>query len=426
MRSVVAGQRRVAGSFYGWRVLVSMMTVRAVGGGINLYGASLFILPLQEDLELSRGIVSTLFASGLLIRHLTSPISGLLIDRFGARKMLFNSLLLSGAGYILLSAVSNVALLFVVFVGMVSLGFHVLLFQAPSVITNNWFDRRKALAMSLLQVGAGIGGAVLVPAIGAVILTWGWRPGSILAGAALIALGLPAVLMAKNTPEEMGLQPDGTARRPQTASTQAGTEGMALAAAMRTAQYWLIVVTMVSFSAAAGAVAFHFVPIVAGKGLSEATATGLLSIFALLSVPVIVLSGWLGDRTNRFVISGLTIMVVAMGVAVLNIARDVAALAVATLLMAGTQGVYPLLWAATGELFGRRGFGAIRGSIEGFFVIGLAAPALMGFLQDWQGDYAVSLWGAFGLCVLSASIALFTPRMNSRRGSVATRRASLS
>ena len=93
--------------FYGWRVLASMMTVRGVGGGINLYGGSLFILPIQADLGLSRGVISTILAAGMVIRNLTSPISGRLIDRFGARRMLFLALLLSGGGYVVLAVAAS-------------------------------------------------------------------------------------------------------------------------------------------------------------------------------------------------------------------------------------------------------------------------------------------------------------------------------
>ncbi len=395
-------------SFRGWRVLAAMMSVRGVGGGINLYGSSLFVLPIQGDLGISRGAISTLFAVGMLVRHLGSPLSGRLIDRFGARRMLLFTLLLSGGGYVALAGATNIVVLFVVYVGFVSLGFHALLFQAPSVIINNWFDRRKALAMSLLQVGAGVGGAIIVPLLGLAISWWDWRVASMLAGAALLLVGLPALVVTRDTPEEVGELPDGDSAADWAIRQRGAPAGTSLREAIRTPAYWLMTLTMMSFSSAAGAVAFHFVPILDDKGISEAAATGLLGTFALLSVPVIVFTGWLGDRFNRLKVSAWMTATVGVGIVVLNIGESVAVVGVAALLMAGTQGVYPLLWAATGDAFGRRGFGAIRGSIEGFLVLGLATPALFGFLHDWQGDYRVALWIATGSCVISATLALVT------------------
>lgn len=392
--------------FYGWRVLASMMTVRGVGGGINMYGTSLFVLPIQTDLGLSRGAISTVLTAGLIVRNLTAPIGGRLIDRFGARRMLFFSLVLSGVGYIALAAAANVLMLALIFVGMVSLGFHVLLFQAPSVIINHWFDRRKGLAMSLLQVGAGVGGALLMPLLGFVIITFGWRPASVLAGLALLVICLPMVLVVRDTPEEMGETPDGV---PQTSAAAAGVgEGATLRQAIHTPHYWLIAFTMLSLSGASGAVAFHFVPIVIGKGWSDATAYGLWSTLALLSIPVIVLTGWLADRVDRLKVSVVLLVVLAAGVVVLNLADSLAVLGLATLLMAGTQGIYPLLWAATGDVFGRRAFGSIRGSIEGLLVLGMAMPPIFGFMHDWQDDYRIALWGAAALCLVSAGLALVT------------------
>ncbi len=415
-RCWTAPEREAAMTFHGWRVLGAMMTVRGVGGGINLYGSSLFVIPIQADLGISRGVISTLFAVGLLVRHLGSPLSGRLIDRLGARRMLLFTLLLSGTGYIALAGATNVVVLFAVYVGLVSLGFHVLLFQAPSVIINNWFDRRKALAMSLLQVGAGVGGAIIVPLLGLAIIWWDWRVASVLAGVALLLVGLPALIVTRDTPEELGELPDGDRAAAHSGAPQGPSAGTSLREAMRTPAYWLIALTMMTFSSAAGAVGFHFVPILDDKGISEAAATGLLGTFALLSVPVIVFTGWLGDRFNRLKVSAGMIVAVGVGIVVLNLGESIAAVGAAALLMAGTQGVYPLLWAATGEAFGRRGFGAIRGSVEGFLVLGLAAPALFGFLHDWQGDYRVALWIASGLCVVSATVAMVTAgRLGVRR-----------
>ena len=37
----------------------------------------------------------------------------------------------------------------------------------------------------------------------------GWRPAMVVAGFILLAMGMIAVAIARNTPEEMGLTPDG-------------------------------------------------------------------------------------------------------------------------------------------------------------------------------------------------------------------------
>ena len=139
--------------------------------------------------------------------------------------------------------------------------------------------------------------------------------------------------------------------------------------------------------------------------MSPVTQAGLLGTLAFLSAPVIVLTGWLGDRTDKLKVSAVIIFIIALGIMLLNLGQTVTLMALSALLMAGTQGVYPLLWAVTGDVFGRRDFGTIRGSIEGIMVFGLAAPSVVGFIYDWQGSYTFALWISAGLCLGAAVIA---------------------
>ena len=391
--------------FYGWKVLASMMVIRGVAGGINLYGSTLFILPVQDEFKITRGIVATVFAAGLVIRNLTSPISGYLIDRYGAKKMLLLTLFLSSSGYILMIFAENIYVFTIIYLALVSLGFHVLLFQAPSVIINNWFDRHKGFSMSLLQVGAGIGGGILVPILGYLIAEEGWRFASAMAGLFLLIIGLPILYIARDTPEEMNQHPDGIRPKNQSISGKKSSSGATLKEAILTRQYWIIVIVLLAFSSAVSAVAFHFAPILEDKNMSPVTQAGLLGTLAFLSAPVIVLTGWLGDRTDKLKVSAVIIFIIALGIMLLNLGQTVTLMALSALLMAGTQGVYPLLWAVTGDVFGRRDFGTIRGSIEGIMVFGLAAPSVVGFIYDWQGSYTFALWISAGLCLGAAAIA---------------------
>jgi sugar phosphate permease len=63
--------------------------------------------------------------------------------------------------------------------------------------------------MSFYAIAAGLGGAVLVPMISQSILVNGWRMTAIYCGLAFLIAGLPATFLFRNTPEDMGLLPDG-------------------------------------------------------------------------------------------------------------------------------------------------------------------------------------------------------------------------
>ena len=143
--------RRLSG-FYAWRILALMLGPRAGGAGVVQFSSTNFVIPLESTLGVSRGLISGIFAWGLLVSSITSPIMGLLIDKFGGRKVLFAATILVGFGFILLSIANSVLVVGIAYIGFVGLGFMTLAFQGTSVIINNWFDKYKAMAMSILQL----------------------------------------------------------------------------------------------------------------------------------------------------------------------------------------------------------------------------------------------------------------------------------
>ena len=95
-RAPVAETRR--GKFrYGWIVLaVATMVVLLAAGTRAAPGA--LLLGIQADTGWSVAQVSLAGAAGLLLLGLGGPVSGLLIDRFGIRRLAVGALLLTAVG----------------------------------------------------------------------------------------------------------------------------------------------------------------------------------------------------------------------------------------------------------------------------------------------------------------------------------------
>ena len=88
------------------------------------------------------------------------PIVGYLTDRYGPGVMLAFGGLASGLGFILLSLTGNYFFFLLVFVGLMSVGFRSGYNNATIAAINNWFRRRRGLAMSFVSMGHGLGGAI--------------------------------------------------------------------------------------------------------------------------------------------------------------------------------------------------------------------------------------------------------------------------
>ncbi|MEX2431336.1 MAG: MFS transporter [Dehalococcoidia bacterium] len=356
---------QVRHGFYGWRIVGLMLGPRAAGVGVYVFGNTLFVIPLEQDLGISRTVSSLLFALGALTSGLAAPISGVFMDRFGPRIVLIASVLLSVAGYALFAIADNVLLVFIVFLGPISLTILNVAFNASSGLANNWFERQKATAFSVLQIGAGAGSFLILPLLAFSIEQWGWRAAALVAGAIVLALGLPAAWLAKDTPEEMGLLPDGAP--PQGASTGAGAAasapmtGMSATEALRTPSFWLLSAGVMLFGGGTIGVQVHFVPIMVWKGTTEVQAGLMLTVVALSSIPLVLLAGWAADRFDRLAVGAGLCLIVAVGILLMNLAPVGPALWVAALLFAGSMGIWPIAWAVVGQMFGRRAYSTIRG-----------------------------------------------------------------
>src|SRR3954453_19128748 len=90
---------------YGWLVVAVAFAVILIGAGTRAAPGAL-LLGIEADTGWSKGQISLAGAAGLLLLGLGGPVSGLLIDRFGVRRLTVAALLLT-AGGMALSAMSS-------------------------------------------------------------------------------------------------------------------------------------------------------------------------------------------------------------------------------------------------------------------------------------------------------------------------------
>ena len=415
MPLITAAVRRARTSFYGWRIVALMLGPRAGGTGTFILGSTLFVIPLEESMDLQRGTTSLLLALGVVISNITAPISGAIMDKHGPRRVLIISILVSAAGYILFSTATNVALLFI-YMGLISLVIVNVSFNASTTFVNNWFERKKATALSVLQVGSGIGAVIIIPSLAFIIDEWGWRAAAWAAAAFLLATGLPAAIIARDTPEEMGLAPDGTAPRPASARP-AALSGLNAREALRTRGFWMMVAAAAAFGGAQVGLGVHFVPIMVWKGMDEVEGALILMVMALASAPMVLFTGWLADRMNRLIVAAGIALVVLVGILLLNVGGPAWTTWAAVLLIAPNSGMYPLMWSSLGASFGRRAFSTIRGWVMALQTGGaIGMPILAGVLFDRSGSYSSVLWIILALWLVTAVLLMLTPQVTYRPG----------
>jgi MFS family permease len=364
---------------------------------------------------LSRAATSAVFSLARAEGAIEGPLAGYMIDRFGPRPMMLAGVILSGLGYILLAGVETYAGFLVVYLGVISLSFSAGFMHSPMVLANSWFIRRKAFAMTLISSSIGIGGMVITPLLAFSVQNWGWRYGALLSGLGLIIVGIPIAMLAKRSPESMGLLPDGAApeaEKPTISSNissradqiPANAPDFTVWQAMRMRAFWMLVLATTARVGVFNSITVHFVPLMVWKGATEQHAAAMLAVMAFMSLPSHLFIGWIADRVSKPRLMALCMVVGAIAIAFLAYGDDLVSLWIFTLLITFVEAIFPVSWATVGDFFGRRSFATIRGTMSFFYLWGPAlGPVITGAVYDRHQSYA-PLMAAFIVTFLISAV----------------------
>ena len=377
--------------FYGWWVLLVLATLRVVASGVGNNIRSLLVLPLENEFGATRAEVSLMATGGSIAIALTGPLGGWLMDHYGTRRVMFVCLIITVLGYFLLAQAQALWQVIIIFTLPLGLAYNWAILNSGAPILNNWFDRQKARALSLLNVGHGAG-ALILPLMALAITGLGWRPAMIIAGIILLVAGLAVIVIARDSPEEMGLTPDGDAPREQSATQpSAAMSGASLAQAVHDPFFWAVSIGSACMLFINLSIVFHMVPLVESRGESERLGATLLSLQLFLTVPIVLVTAWGADRLD-----GTRVLVVMMALTLAGVFALLAAnslltyiLAMGLLAFGGSH--WAILWAVLGHKYGRRHYNSIRMSIYSILIAGMAAaPLLAGISFDATQSY--DLW----------------------------------
>jgi MFS family permease len=378
--------------------------IRLLGGGLHAYGFTIFFLPVTHELGLTRAATSLVFSLARAEGAIQGPLAGYCIDRFGPRPVMGLAALLAGLGYMLFAGVYSYTAFLVVYMGIISLSYQAGFMDATMAVANNWFIRKRALAMSITSGSIALGGTLFTPLLAYGVHSFGWRAASFAAGVAFLVVGVPLALTVRRSPESMGLLPDGEPL-PETgaaARALAETREFSLRIALRTHQFWLIAAATSLRVVCSSAVLVHFVPILVWRGLTEQRAAVFLAFVALLGMPTHLLIGWLGDRIFKPRLMAICMAVASLSLLLIFRGGTDWQLWLALPLFTIFEGLFPVTWATVSDFFGRQNFAKIRGSMSCIYMSGsVVGPVLAGIIYDRTQSYDALPWALIAICALT-------------------------
>ena len=397
--------------FYGYWILLFCVVLHAVGAGEFFYGFSVFYTPILQEFGWSSAVVAGAFSLSRLEGGLEGPIVGWLVDRYGSRKLMFVGVILTALGFFAMTAVDSVLMLYLVYGGLLSIGYNTGFMHSMGAIIAQWFIKKRGRAMSIYTMAAGIGGALIVPLLAKSITLNGWRTTALLCGASYLVIGLPLTYLVRNKPEDMGLLPDGETPSSEGAETPGDPEtdlepelDISVREFLRTRTFWTLMLGESFRSFLLGSLVLHQIPYLVSIGIPGETAATILGLMITLSIPGRLVFGSLGDYMSKRLLLVLAMGLQAVGIFVFSQATGVLhAYAFVVIYGISYGGAIPLLYAFRADLFGRKRFASISGFAAPFKMIGsVVGPIFAGYIYDVYGNYRLAFNAFTVLALLSA------------------------
>ncbi len=398
-----------AGIFYGWWIVGAAFLNLFFTTGVIYYGFPVFYPAFVASLGFTRAQVTQGFLVGALVFGLPFGLfAGTLIDRVGARSVILSGIALIGLPLALMGRMTHFWQYELLCIAEV-VGYTLAGPIANQVLIAQWFRVRRGQAMGYAYLGLGLGGVVSPPLASYLIRSFGWRTALEISGTVILAVLFPVgIWITRSTPSEMGLLPDGVTAAPLEQVDAGLGASSGISAAIRTANFWLILAGATLILSSINAVIQHFILFMRDQGYSTRTASHFLSALLFASLGGRVLVGYIADRFRKKNTMALFYLVLGASIPLLYLAHQpVAAFAFAITFGFSMGADYMLIPLVTADCFGLASLGKLLALIIMGYTIGQwIAPWMAGKIFDTYHSYGLA-WAILTVAGLLGAAAIY-------------------
>lgn len=389
--------------YYGWKVAFALLAILTFTSGLSFYNHSIYLNALATnpafDIRTASYAVSIFFLSGGFAGLLVAK----LIQDYDPRLPICLGAIIACIALCLFPRILSVWQLYLTYalfgVGFAGSG----LIPATTLVTR-WFQKRRAVALSIASTGLSLGGVVITPVSVLMVGSLGFDLAAPLLGLIYVVGVIPiALIFLRPSPASMGLRLDGGPAEEvsdvDASKVSVGAvDGVSFKAARQGRFFWGIASAYVFLMMAqVGGISHQY-------GLVKEQLTAAETAFAVAIIPVAsivgrLLGGWLvGQLPIR--LFAITMMAVqALSLAILALGLGEYTLYLGLALFGASVGnllmLQPLLIA---DAFGLKDYAKIFSICNLLSSWGTAiGPALLGFAYTVNGNlYSLPYWLASG------------------------------
>jgi MFS family permease len=396
---------------YAWTITLTGILVFVLSQGFGKMSYSVILPSMKDGLSLTYTQVG-LIGTGNFIGYLVlATVGGFLASRFGARRVIFVSLLVMGVGLFLtgLSDSFSFALVTRLITGMGNGGAVVPMITLPAA----WFvAKKRGLAMGIVNMGVGLGlslSGLILPYCISCYGTNGWRYAWYLMGIVVLVCSFVCYALLRDHPREKGLTMYGG----QGEESKAGTTITLLSTFQKVVgekEIWKLACVYFMFGLSYMIYLTYFVAYLTREiGMQTAEAGRVFAILGFLSIFCGLPWGSFSDRAGRRNASLLAYLTLAISFLLFAFCKGTFALYLSAIIFGATAFAIPVIMAAAvGDAVGGRLAAAGFGFITLFFGIGQAfAPFIGGWIKDTTGTFTNGFVVCAVIALLGALSSLF-------------------
>jgi MFS family permease len=396
--------------FYGWWIVLAAFLNLFFAVGLVFYGLPVFYTSLVDSLHFTRSQVAQGLFLGFVIVAPAFGFMGALLDRIGARRVLRVGILMVALPLILMGGMTRLWEYYILCVLEV-VGYVLAGPISNQVLVSNWFQAKRGRAMGYAYLGLGLGG-VAAPILAAYLIGGvGWRRAFVIIGAIIGIVLLPvAQWVTRSAPAEMGLDADGV-ELPAAPGAGGKTSSFPLGAAVRTANFWLILAGSTLTIGAIGTVIQQFVLFLRDVGYTTVRASHVSSGLLVAGLAGRIAVGHLVDRYDKKNVMAMFYLLLALAIPLLFLARQPAALWAFALVFGFAMGAdYLLIPLLTAECFGLAALGKLLSLIIMADSLGqFFGPVLAGKIFEATHSYDLA-WGIITTAGILGAAAIYAVR----------------
>lgn len=391
--------------YYGWKVAFALLAILTFTSGLSFYNHSIYLNALATnpafDIRTASYAVSVFFLSGGFAGLLVAK----LIQDYDPRLPICLGAIIACIALCLFPRIVSVWQLYLTYalfgVGFAGSG----LIPATTLVTR-WFQKRRAVALSIASTGLSLGGVVITPISVLLVGSIGFNLAAPLLGLIYVVGVIPiALIFLRPSPASMGLRVDGGPAQDvsdiepsKVRLDEDSVDGVSFKTARQGRFFWGIASAYIFLMMAqVGGISHQY-------GLVKEQLTDAETAFAVAIIPVAsivgrLLGGWLvGQLPIRlFAITMMAIQAISLGILALGFGEYSLYLGLA--LFGASVGnllmLQPLLIA---DAFGLKDYAKIFSICNLLSSWGTAiGPALLGFAYTVNGNlYSLPYWLASG------------------------------